>query len=445
MTTWRPDSWQNKTKIQQPVYPSQKEVNSVIAKLTTLPPLVTHLEIDNLKAALGQAALGKSFLLQGGDCAESFADCTASTITNKLKILLQMSLVLSYGLRKPVIRVGRIAGQYAKPRSAETETQNNITLPTYRGDIINRAAFTKEARTPCPQLLLDGYHNSAITLNYIRALVDGGFANLLHPEYWELDFVKHSPLEDEYQQIVTSIGNSLDFLKTISGLQLSYLKRVDFYTSHEALLLFYEQALTRQSTKGHWYNLSTHFPWVGMRTAALDSAHLEYFSGIANPVAVKIGPAMTKEGIIELTQLLNPNNEPGRLTFIHRLGSENIATLLPPLIEAVQSTQKIVLWVSDPMHGNTKTTPDGTKTRRFEDILSELQQAFNIHKKMQSHLGGVHFELTGDNVTECTGGARGLSHKDLKNTYTSLCDPRLNYEQALEMAMLVVQSNSDSR
>jgi 3-deoxy-7-phosphoheptulonate synthase len=437
---WNPNSWATKTCAHQTIYPDQSAVAAVVDQLSTVPPVITALEAAALKNQLAEAALGKRFLLQGGDCAESFADCNSDSITNKLKILLQMSLILLHGLHKPIIRVGRMAGQYAKPRSTDTETQNNISLPSYRGDIINRAPFTPEDRTPNPQLMLQGYFHSIMTLNYIRALVDGGFANLLHPEYWQLDFVKHSPLANEYQIMVNSLRDSIDFLKTIAGLQLENLNRVDFFTSHEALLLPYEQALTRQAADGRWYNLSTHFPWIGMRTAQVDGAHVEYMRGIANPIAVKIGPAMTSEWLTQLLEILNPHNEAGRLTLIVRMGAKNIKEKLPQLIDVVKKSGITVLWSCDPMHGNTDTTQDGIKTRRFDDVLSELQDAFQIHQQCGTYLGGVHFELTGDDVTECTGGARGLSEEDLKRAYKSLCDPRLNYEQALEMAMLIVRT-----
>lgn len=439
---WHPTSWQSKPSQQQATYPIKKEVDNVIEELAQLPPLVTPTEIEALKKQLASAALGQKFLLQGGDCAESFADCNASAITNKLKILLQMSLILLHGLRKPVIRVGRMAGQYAKPRSADMETQGEVELPSYRGDLVNRAPFTATDRVPNPQLMLRAYHYSAATLNYIRALVGGGFADLMHPEYWQLDFVQHSPLASEYQTIVNSIGDAVEFLQTIAGLQTSSLNSVDFFTSHEALQLLYEQALTHQDANGKWYNLSTHYPWIGMRTASLDSAHIEYMRGISNPIAVKIGASMTKEWLTELVETLNPDNEPGHLTLIHRLGADKIDELLPPLIETVQATGKIVLWSCDPMHGNTRTTRDGIKTRYFEDILRELQQSFIIHRRMNSYLGGVHIELTGENVTECIGGARGLDESDLKRAYKSLVDPRLNYEQALEIAMLITRTRN---
>lgn len=438
MQTWHPNSWQTKAQSQTVEYPSVAAVERVQQKLADLPPLVTPLEINALKAQLANAALGQCFLLQGGDCAESFADCNQHTITNKLKILLQMSLVLIHGLQKPIIRVGRIAGQYAKPRSAETEVQDDITLPSYRGDIINKPAFTEADRTPDPELMLQAYSYSALTLNYIRALLDGGFADLNHPEYWELDFVQHATLTDEYQKLVDSLKHSLGFLRTVLGLQNNNLRRVEFYTSHETLHLPYEQALTRQDPQDQrWYNLATHFPWVGMRTAQIDGAHIEYLRGIANPVAIKVGPDMTSERLKILLSILNPQNELGRLTLIHRFGADKIDEKLPSLIELVKSLGYTVLWCCDPMHGNTETTRHGVKTRRFEDILKELVRAFQIHDAMGTYLGGVHFELTGDDVTECIGGARGLTENDLNRAYKTLVDPRLNYEQALEMAMLI--------
>lgn len=438
MQLWSPQSWQTKPCQQPIVYPDKHVLNTVVAKLSALPPLVTPLEIIKLKQALAEAALGKRFLLQGGDCAESFSQCNPEVITNKLKILLQMSLVLIHGLRIPIVRVGRIAGQYAKPRSQDTETKDGITLPSYRGDLYNKPGFSLADRTPDPELMWHGYSYAAMTLNYIRALVDGGFADLQHPEYWNLDFIHHSPLEEQYRHLVNSIGNAIDFMKTISGMENTTLNRVDFYTSHEALNLYYEQALTRQHA-GKWYNLATHYPWIGMRTAQLDSAHVEFFRGIANPVAVKIGPSSTPEQVLNLIAILNPENEPGKLTLTMRLGANKIAELLPKYIDAVQQQQKTVLWVCDPMHGNTETTAQGIKTRRFEHVVAELQQSFAIHEKMGSHLGGVHLELTGENVTECVGGARGLAETDLHRAYESLVDPRLNYEQALEMALAIAQ------
>jgi len=437
---WTPMSWQQKTCAQTVEYPSQDDMQACVDKLSRLPPLVTPMEIMRLKADLAKASRGEAFLLQGGDCAESFENCRPTPIVNKLKILLQMSLILIHGLKKPVIRVGRIAGQYAKPRSDLVETRDGVTLPVYRGDLVNRPGFTAEDRRANPHAMVEGYHCSALTLNYIRGLVGGGFADLQHPENWNLDFVKGSELAGEYQALVKSIRETLTFIKTISGVETSKINSVDFFTSHEALNLHYEEPLTRKEPNGDYYDLSTHFPWIGMRTADLEGAHVEFFRGIANPIAVKIGPAMEKKQLLALINTLNPDNEPGRLTLILRLGAQRVRDLLPPLVKIVQQAKRNVLWVSDPMHGNTGKTASGIKTRHFDDILVELTETFRIHKEMDSHLGGVHFELTGENVTECIGGSGGLSEADLATAYESLLDPRLNYEQALEMAMLIVKN-----
>ncbi|MBW3568295.1 MAG: 3-deoxy-7-phosphoheptulonate synthase class II [Proteobacteria bacterium] len=439
MKDWYPTSWQGKTAGQQPLYAEPDEVERVVAGLNRMPPLVTWGEIEALKAQLASAQRGERFLLQGGDCAESFEECTAEFIANKLKILLQMSLVLTHGMKKRIVRVGRIAGQYAKPRSADIETRDGETLPSYRGDLINRSPFTKDDRTPDPSLMLRGYERAALTLNYVRALVEGGFADLHHPEYWDLAFVNDSPLAEQYRAVVSSIDDALNFMETISGQPIHETSRVDFFTSHEGLHLLYEQAQTHYVEEaGRWYNQSTHFPWIGMRTAEPDGAHVEYFRGIANPVAVKVGPGMSMDNVQKLVDTLNPENEPGRLTLIHRFGADKVEEGLPKLIDAVRATGKSVLYSCDPMHGNTETTSTGVKTRRFENILFELETAFRIHLENGSHLGGVHVELTGENVTECTGGARGLQDKDLDRAYRSTVDPRLNYEQALEMTMRIV-------
>jgi len=437
---WSPTSWRSRPAAQQPVYPCPEEVESVVAIMSTLPPLVTSWEIESLKAQLAEAAAGRRFLLQGGDCAESFQECDAAQIASKLKILLQMSLVLVHGTRKRVIRVGRFGGQYAKPRSEDVETRNGVTLPTYRGDLVNAVGFTEAERTPDPQRMLRGYERAALTVNFIRSLIDGGFADLHHPEYWDLGFVKHSPRAAEYQRIVESIGESLRFMEALAGTTVGEINRVDFFTSHDALLLPYEQAQTRRVPRREgWYNLSTHLPWLGMRTSEIDGAHVAYLRGIANPIALKIGPGMTPPQLNELVETLNPGNEPGRLTLIHRLGAGHIDDLLPPLVEAVKKAGSIVLWCCDPMHGNTQRTSVGIKTRNFDDILSELERSFEIHERLGTYLGGVHFELTGENVTECIGGARGLTEADLARDYKSQVDPRLNYEQALEMAMLIAR------
>jgi 3-deoxy-7-phosphoheptulonate synthase len=437
--SWSPDSWQGRPAVQQPQYPDRAALDGALERLRHLPPLVTSWEVNALKAHLAEAQEGRRFVLQGGDCAESFDDCRPEIITNRLKVLLQMSLVLVHGLKKPVIRVGRFAGQYAKPRSTDTETRDGVTLRAYRGDLVNGAEFSVASRTPDPQRLIEGHSRSALTVNFVRGLIDGGFADLHHPEYWDLSWVEHSPLAAQYQRIVDSIGDSVRFMETLAGAPVGDFSRVEFYTSHEALLLYYEQAQTRQVPRSEgWYNLSTHFPWIGMRTAALDGAHVEYMRGIRNPVAVKVGPAMTADALVRLCEVLNPSNEPGKLAFIHRMGAGAIAEKLPPLVEAVRTAGHRVLWLCDPMHGNTQATKAGVKTRRFDDILAELDQAFRIHERCGTHLGGVHLELTGEDVTECLGGARDLVEGDLQRAYRSSVDPRLNYEQALELAMKIV-------
>ncbi len=435
---WHPASWQSMPAAQQASYPNQAELDRAVADLSRLPPIVTSWEVDALKEQVARAQRGEAFVLQGGDCAETFDECTSENIVAKLKILLQMSLVMLYGLKKPVIRIGRMAGQYAKPRSADTETRDDKSLPSFRGDLVNRSPFTPEDRVPNPQLILRGYERAALTLNFVRSLIDGGFADLHHPENWDLAWVGHSAMADEYHEIVKSISNSLDFLEAISGRELHETQRADIYAAHEGLHLLYEQSQTRfLDRRDRWYNLTTHFPWIGMRTAAMDGAHIEYFRGIANPIGVKIGPGMTREWLQDLISVLNPGNEPGRLTLIHRFGAKAIEDHLPDLITAVRETGSPVLWVCDPMHGNTESTADGTKTRRFDKIVGELETAFHIHRSMGSYLGGVHLELTGENVTECTGGARGLTDGDLARAYKSTVDPRLNYEQAMEVAMRI--------
>lgn len=439
MQQWSATSWKKFEYRQAATYPNQQALDKTCEQLSHFPPLVTSGEIKLLKNQLALASQGKAFVLQGGDCAESFADCHSDIIANKLKIILQMSLVLLHGLRKPIIRIGRIAGQYAKPRSSDLETQGNLSLPSYRGDLVNAPEFSEDKRIPNPKLMLQGYSCAAMTLNFIRGLVAGGFADLHNTKQWDLDFIKHSKRADEFNALVKAIGDALDFMDTIDGLRTSPLNKIDFFTSHEALHLHYESAQTRQLKDGNWYDLSTHFPWIGMRTATLDSAHLEFLRGVSNPVGIKVGPSATGEWLQSIIKTINPQNEAGRLSLITRFGHDKIAKLLPPLITAAQQTGINIVWLSDPMHGNTHATVDGIKTRDFDDILSELGQAFDIHHQMNSHLGGVHFELTGDNVTECTGGARGLSAEDLKRAYKSLVDPRLNYEQALEMAFQIVK------
>ena len=439
-TSWHPASWQTRKAAQQPSYDDPTALGRVVAELARLPPIVVSWEIENLRERLAAVQRGEGFLLQGGDCAESFAECESDRIAKQLKVLLQMSLVLLSVMKRPVVRIGRMAGQYAKPRSADMETRDGVTLPAYRGDLVNRVEFTAEARRADPQLLLRGYERAALTLNFVRALVDGGFADLHHPEYWDLGFVRHAELREAYERIARSIGDALDFFEGISGRQVHEATLVDFYASHEGLHLHYEQAQTRFiARQNHWYNLSTHMPWIGMRTAQVEGAHVEYFRGIANPIGVKIGAAMDDQWLQELVTTLNPQNQPGRLTLIHRFGAKDIEKSLPRVIEAVRRTGHTVLWCCDPMHGNTETSTGGLKTRRFENILKELDLAFRIHAQQGTYLGGAHIELTGEDVTECTGGARGLTDADLQRSYRSQVDPRLNYEQALELAMLIAE------
>src|SRR5947209_7039207 len=368
VSLWTPESWRDRPALQQPEYPDAAALDRVLGELRQLPPLVTSWEIVRLREQLAEAVAGKRFVLQGGDCAERFVDCRATRVTNTLKVLVQMSLVLVVGAQRPVIRIGRFAGQYAKPRSAHLETRDGVSLPSYRGDIINQPAFTTEARTPDPQLLLRGYERAALTLNYIRALVKGGFADLHHPEYFDLDWVEHSPLADEYHRMVETDCESVSFMENVLGVRAGESDRIDFYTAHEALHLGYESVQTRRvPRRPGFFNLTTHFPWAGLRTNEPDGAHMEYLRGIENPVGVKVGPATPRERIARWIGSLDPRREPGRLTLIHRFGASRIGEELPRLIEIVQSEGGQALWICDPMHGNTQTTAAGVKTRDFED------------------------------------------------------------------------------
>jgi 3-deoxy-7-phosphoheptulonate synthase len=447
MPPWSPDSWREKPVAQRIDYPDEASLRGVLAQLAQLPPLVTSWEVEGLKEQLAAAARGERFLLQGGDCSESFDDCRPVIIASNLKVILKMSLVLIYGCRKRVVRVGRIAGQYAKPRSSPSETRDNVTLPSYRGPLINRPGFSAEERTPRPEYLLEGYHRAALTINFARSLVGGGFADLHHPEFWNVDFFRNAAAADDYLKIVDSIGGAIRFMEAAAGHPLDDLSRVDFYTSHEGLHLEYERAQTRQVPRrpDKWYNLCTHFPWIGDRTRQIDGAHVEYFRGIANPIGVKVGPTMTPDELVELIDRLDPDAEPGRLTLIHRFGAKRLRQCLPPLIQAVLRRGRLVTWCCDPMHGNTLLTPSGVKTRSFDDILEELLQTLDVHNDLGSHFGGVHIELTGEDVTECIGGACGLSEADLGRAYASEVDPRLNYEQALEMAFAIARRMSQGR
>ncbi len=435
---WTPQSWRKRTALQQPEYADPSKLEACLGILRSKPPLVSKGEIDRLRDELADAAQGKRFVLHGGDCAERFTDCTASAIESKLKVLLQMSLVLTYGTRKPLIRIGRMAGQYAKPRSNNYEEQNGVKLPVYRGDLVNETEFNAESRNPDSHRMIDGYHHSAACLNYLRALIEGGFADLHHPELWNLSFMETSPNRKAYQKMVDAINDAITFMETISHSDDS-LRRVEFYTSHEALLLPYEEALTRYSDNNTPYNHSAHFLWLGYRTSGLEDAHVEYLRGIRNPIGIKAGSAMDEETLIKIIDRIDPDREPGRITIITRFGAENVSKQLPRFVQAVEQSGHPVLWSCDPMHGNTETAADGLKTRRLDAIFSELEQTFEQHNKLGTFLGGVHIELTGEAVTECIGGSGGVTESDLHQCYETACDPRLNGAQALEMAFLIAR------
>ncbi len=448
---WSPDSWREKPYAQDVPYEDSAALTAAITKLKSLPPLVTSWEVEKLKGVIAEAQAGKRFLLQGGDCAETLGDCTPEVITNKLKILLQMSLVLVHASMKPVVRVGRLAGQYAKPRSKATEERDGVSLPSYFGDLVNKPEFDAKARRADPWAMIDGYHHAAHTLNFVRSLSAAGFADAHHPEYWDLAFMKRADLpkelREEYKQTTERLAEALRFMEAVGEGTVDDLSRVDFYTSHEGLNLHYESAQTRKVPRreGH-YLLTTHMPWIGERTRALDGAHVEFFRGIENVVGVKLGPKVDPQAALGLFACLNPTNERGKLVAITRMGAKDVERSLPPLVEAVKRANRRVLWVCDPMHGNTITTSAGVKTRNFDDILLEIERSFAVHRAIGSTLGGVHFELTGDDVTECIGG--GLAESDLDKNYASLCDPRLNYRQALEMAFRVgkwISKDSRSR
>ncbi len=438
-TDWSPTSWRSKCVSQMPVYPDADKLGAVLAELARLPPLVTSWEVEKLKHHIAEAGSGRAFVLQGGDCAENFQECESGSIAAKLKILLQMSLVLLHGSKRQVVRVGRFAGQYAKPRSSDVEKRGDEELPSYRGDMVNRQPFTAADRHPAPERLLRAYERSSLTLNFIRSLAAGGFADLHHPEYWDLGHIRDPELAAKYQRMVDQILDAVHFVETVVPRESDF-DHVVFYCSHEGLHLEYEAAQTRRvPRRTGWYDLTTHMPWIGDRTRSLDGAHVEYFRGISNPIGVKVGPTITSDELASLVDSLSPEGEPGRLLLIHRFGNDKIATCLPPLLEAVERSGKPVTWCCDPMHGNTETTRSGLKTRDFDKILSELEQALDIHQAAGGVLGGVHFELTGDDVTECIGGACGLTEADLSTAYRTQVDPRLNYSQALEMAMLIAE------
>jgi 3-deoxy-7-phosphoheptulonate synthase len=441
-SSWTPESWRNKPIEQTPVYPDPAALTAVEAELASFPPLVFAGEARELKRDLAEAAAGRAFLLQGGDCAESFAEHGADNIRDFFRVFLQMAVVLTYAGGCPVVKVGRIAGQFAKPRSAPTEKQGDVELPSYRGDIINDIAFTPEARIPDPQRLLKAYRQSAATLNLLRAFAQGGFADLERVHQWTLGFLKDSPAGHRYQELASRISDSLTFMRAcgVTPEKMPELRTTNFFTSHEALLLGYEEAMTRiDSTGGGWYATSGHFIWIGDRTRQPDHAHVEFLRGVQNPIGLKCGPSLKPDELIQLIDVLNPKNEPGRLTLITRFGADKIGEYLPPLIRAVQREGRNVLWSCDPMHGNTIKAASGYKTRPFDMVLREVEGFFDVHRSEGSYAGGLHVEMTGKDVTECTGGAQLITDTDLSDRYHTYCDPRLNASQALELAFLVAE------
>ncbi|QOJ01855.1 MAG: 3-deoxy-7-phosphoheptulonate synthase [Phycisphaeraceae bacterium] len=454
MPPWTPDSWREKPNGQAVPYPDGAALAESAQRLRSLPPLVTSWEIERLRREIAEAQEGRRFILQGGDCAETLAECRPEVIANKLKILLQMSLVLVHGSKKPVTRVGRFAGQYAKPRSSPVERREvdgrEVELPSYFGDVYNGSAFDAASRRPDPWLMVRAYEHSAMTLNFIRALTEGGFADLHHPEYWDLRFFHHaglSPaLKAEYERMTRTLADGLRFMEALGERTVDDLSRVEFFTSHEGLNLEYESAQTRTVPRreGH-YLLTTHLPWIGERTRDPEGAHVEFFRGVRNPVGVKIGPAAAIDHVLRVIDRLNPDNEAGKMVLITRMGAERAAGVLPAMVEVVRRAGRRVLWSCDPMHGNGIKTAGGIKTRSFDAILRELETTHGVLASCGAHLGGVHFELTGEDVTECVGGASGVSEQDLTQNYASLCDPRLNYQQALEMAFLLARRMSADR
>jgi len=436
---WSPDSWRKKPIVQVPDYPDQNALANVEKQLASFPPLVFAGEARALKRALGSVASGDAFLLQGGDCAESFAEHRADNIRDFFRVFLQMAVVLTFAAASPVVKVGRIAGQFAKPRSSPMEKQGDKELPSYRGDIINGPEFTDESRIPDPKRQIEAYRQSAATLNLLRAFATGGYANISNAHQWMLGFVKDSPQSNRYEALASRLTETLDFMRAcgIDPEVHPEMRSTDFYTSHEALLLGYEQALTRvDSTSGDWYDTSGHMLWIGDRTRQPDHAHVEFCRGIKNPIGIKAGPSTTPEGLLKLLEILDPEREAGRITLIARFGAGKVGEHLPRLIRAVKQDGRKVVWSCDPMHGNT-VSAGGYKTRPFDLILQEVREFFAVHSAEGTHAGGIHLEMTGQNVTECTGGARAISDTDLKDRYHTHCDPRLNAEQAIEMAFLV--------
>ncbi|GLX01162.1 class II 3-deoxy-7-phosphoheptulonate synthase [Microtetraspora sp. NBRC 16547] len=433
------DSWRDLPAAQQPDWPDRGKLDKVVSELQGLPPLVFAGECDQLKANLAAVARGEAFVLQGGDCAETFSGATADNVRNKLKTLLQMAIVLTYAAKIPVVKIGRLAGQFAKPRSKNTEVRDGLELPAYRGDMVNGFEFTAEARTPDPGRLLRAYHSSAVTLNLARAFAKGGYADLRQVHAWNQDFVAESPAGQRYEQLAREIDQALAFMRAC-GAEPEEFHTVDFYSSHEALILDYDRALTRiDSRTGLPYDVSAHMVWIGERTRQLDGAHVEFFSRIQNPIGVKLGPTTTPEEALTLVEKLNPDNEPGRLTFISRMGAGKVREALPTLVEKVAASGATVAWICDPMHGNTFEAPSGHKTRHLDDVLDEVAGFFEVHRALGTHPGGIHIEFTGDDVTECVGGGHPIVEEDLSLRYETACDPRLNRGQSLDLAFRVAE------
>jgi len=445
---WSPETWRGKPAQQVPAYPDQAKLEVVEKRLRSYPPLVFAGEARRLTQVLGDVAEGRGFLLQGGDCAESFAEFSANNIRDTFRVLLQMAVVLTFGAALPVVKVGRMAGQFAKPRSAPTETVNGVELPSYRGDIVNGIEFEKAAREPDPERLVQAYNQSAATLNLLRAFAQGGFADLHKVHRWNLDFVADSPLGHRYSEMADRLSETLDFMAAcgMTAESTAQIRETEFFTSHEALLLSYEQALTRvDSLTGKWYGCSAHLLWIGDRTRQLGGAHVEYMRGIENPIGLKCGPTMETDELLRLIEVLNPTNIPGRLTLIARMGADKVEAKLPALVRAVKRAGAKVVWACDPMHGNTIKSSTGYKTRPFERILAEVRGFFTVHQAEGSHAGGVHFEMTGQDVTECTGGAKAVTDQTLADRYHTHCDPRLNASQALELAFLIAGALKQER
>ncbi len=436
---WSPESWRNMPIRQVPEYPDQAALAAMEAKIARFPPLVFAGEARRLKASLARAGDGQAFVLQGGDCAESFGDFTANIIRDTFRVLLQMAVVLTFGGALPVVKLGRMAGQFAKPRSSDNETRDGVTLPSYRGDIINGPDFDPASRIPDPSRMEFAYMQSAGTLNLLRAFANGGYADLHEVHRWNLGFVERSPLAERYADLATRIDQTLAFMQACGMSDLPQVRETEFYTSHESLLLPYEQSMTRvDSTSGDWYACSAHFLWIGDRTRQPEGAHVEFLRGVKNPIGMKVGPSMDADELVRLTEILNPANEKGRLTLISRMGADKVEAKLAPLVRAVTRAGRNVVWICDPMHGNT-TTVAGYKTRPFDAIISEVRGFFDVHEAEGSFAGGVHVEMTGSNVTECLGGAHKLSETDLAANYATSCDPRLNAEQSLELAFLIAE------